>query len=238
MMPLRDSNPSGTRPVVTVAIIALNALAFLYSLGLGDEAHRLVWAYGLVPALLTGEATLRGGGDPNNALRLVVSLFLHGGWFHLIGNMWYLWIFGDNIEDRLGHVPFLLFYVACGLGASLIHVLFNPGSPVPTIGASGAIAGVLGAYFRCFPRARVTTFFPVLFFPMFLQLPAVVVLGFWFVIQVLNGGMTVAVAAQSGGGVAWWAHVGGFAVGYVLIRVLPCRRRRSQSVYVVPFDRS
>jgi hypothetical protein len=151
--------------------------------------------------------------------------------------MWYLWIFGDNIEDRLGHVGFLLFYLAGGVAASFFHVFTNPDSLVPTVGASGAIAGVLGAYLVCFPRARVTTFVPIFFLPMFFDFPAVFVLGFWFVVQLFSGAASLGVPTQVSGGVAWWAHIGGFVTGMVLIRILPARKRRTQSAYVVPFDR-
>lgn len=150
-------------------------------------------------------------------------MFLHGGWMHLIGNMWMLWIFGDNVEDRLGHGRYLLFYVLCGLAASWTHILLHPNSTVPAIGASGAISGVMGAYLLLFPRARVITLFPLFFIPYFLELPAIVYLGAWFLMQLFSGAFSI-LAPGEGGGIAWWAHVGGFLAGALLGP--PMRRRR------------
>jgi len=237
MIPLRDSNPSGTRPVVTIVIIAVNVLAFLYEVALGSHLDRFILHYGLLPGLVTGEYRIPGFGLTEIAWRFLTTMFLHAGWIHVVGNMWYLWIFGDNIEDRLGHVGFLLFYLAGGVAASFFHVFTNPDSLVPTVGASGAIASVLGAYLVCFPRARVTTFVPIFFLPMFFDFPAVFVLGFWFIVQLFSGAASLGVPTQVSGGVAWWAHIGGFVTGMVLIRILPARKRRTQSAYVVPFDR-
>jgi len=160
------------------------------------------------------------------ALPFIASMFLHGGWLHLIGNMWYLWIFGDNVEDRLGHVRFLLFYLLCGIGAGIAHTLLNPASRIPSIGASGAIAGVLGAYFVTFPFAKVLTVVPILFFVQILEIPAILVLGLWFLMQFLYGTASLAVATSANtGGVAWWAHVGGFLIGIVLLRLMGRRSR-------------
>ena len=237
MIPLRDSNPSGTRPVVTVALIAVSALVFLFELSLGKGIDLFVIEYGLIPGVVTGAYRIPGFGPLDIGLRFVTSMFLHGGWMHLIGNMWYLWIFGDNIEDRLGHAGFALFYVACGIGAGAMHVATNAASPVPTVGASGAIAGVLGAYIMCFPKARVTTFIPFFFVPYVVRLPAVVVLGMWFLTQLMNGSVAISAAARATGGVAWWAHIGGFVIGAALIRVLPARKRRRQQAYRPRFDR-
>ena len=237
MIPFRDSNPSGTRPVVTIAIIAVNVLAFLYGVALGDELDRFVLRYALLPGVVTGHYAIPGWDFTDTAWRFVTTMFLHAGWIHLIGNMWYLWIFGDNIEDRLGHVGFAVFYLVGGVAASLFHMFSNPESLVPTVGASGAIAAVLGAYLVCFPRARVTTFVPVFFVPMFFEFPAVFVLGFWFIVQLFSGAASLGVPTQATGGVAWWAHIGGFITGMVLIRVLPARKQRRQTYYRVPFDR-
>jgi len=237
MIPFRDSNPSGTKPVVTVAIIVANVVVFGYELALGRQLDAFVMHYGLIPALVTGGLPIEGFNWPDKAIRFVSTMFLHGGWLHLIGNMWYLWLFGDNIEDRLGHVRFGLFYLACGFAASLVHIASDPSSLVPTVGASGAIAGVLGAYMVTFPHARIATFVPTFFLPMVVELPAVLVLGFWFVTQLFNGTFTIALAAQTTGGVAWWAHIGGFVIGVMLIRVLPRRSKSRQSVYTVPYDR-
>jgi len=157
----------------------------------------------------------------------VTSMFLHGGWLHLIGNMWYLWIFGDNVEDRLGKARFLAFYLLSGIAAGVIHYLSSPVSPVPTVGASGAIAAVLGAYAVTYPRARVITLVPIVFFFQILALPALLVLGFWFVYQFFLGTLSLAWGPRGAGGVAWWAHIGGFAFGAVAIKLLkPTRRSR------------
>ena len=152
-------------------------------------------------------------------------MFLHAGWLHLVGNMLYLWIFGDNIEDRLGHFTFLIFYLLCGLGAGVVHTLLNYQTVVPSIGASGAIAGVLGAYLVSYPRARVLTLVPIFVFVQFIEIPALLVLGFWFVMQFLYGAASLAATTPNSGGVAWWAHVGGFVVGMLLIGLFPRKDR-------------
>jgi rhomboid family protein len=223
MFPLRDENPSQTVPVITRALIVLNAAVFVYELMLGPDLKIFTYTWGMVPARLTlavqyGEESIAGPG-----LTLLTSMFLHGGWLHLVGNMWYLWIFGDNVEDRLGHARYLLFYIASGLVAALLHYALNPGSQLPTVGASGAIAGVLGGYLVTFPHARVVTLVP--FFPFFqvMALPAVVVLGLWFVMQFFSGFLSLGFA--TGGGVAWWAHIGGFAFGLIGMRLLSVGRR-------------
>lgn len=153
-------------------------------------------------------------------------MFIHGGWLHIIGNMWYLWIFGDNVEDRLGHIRFLIFYLLCGVGAGIVHTFLNSASVVPSVGASGAIAGVLGAYAISYPTARVLTLVPILFFIQIIEIPAAFVLGFWFLMQFLSGTASLAVATSANaGGVAWWAHVGGFVIGMLLIGRLARRLR-------------
>lgn len=217
MIPLRDQNPSRSTPVVTCGLIALNAAIFFYELSLGPDLRDFMFAWGVIPAQLMN--SLQRGGEPLawTAFSFVSSLFLHGGWAHLVGNLWYLWIFGDNVEDRFGSVRFLLFYVAAGVVASALHVISNLDSRVPTLGASGAIAGVLGAYAVMFPRARVITLVP--FFPFFqvIPLPAVLVLGLWFVFQFLSGALSL--GHGPGGGVAWSAHIGGFLFGVVVARL-------------------
>jgi membrane associated rhomboid family serine protease len=224
MIPLRDTQRSRTIPFVTVFLIALNVLAFYEQLRAGRQSDHLVLAYGLVPARLTHWVEL--GGPPGllRFLPLLTSQFLHGGWLHLLGNLLYLWIFGDNVEDRFGHARYLVFYLFCGVVAGLAQVWADPDSPVPTIGASGAIAGVLGAYVVSFPRSKVLTFVPIFFLPWLVQIPAVFFLGLWFATQVLMG------LAQTGheftGGVAWWAHVGGFLIGALAAAISkPVRRR-------------
>ncbi|MCF8040895.1 MAG: rhomboid family intramembrane serine protease [Desulfarculaceae bacterium] len=211
MIPIRDENPIQGTPYVTLGIIALNVLVYLYQLVLPAQRELVfVYQYGVVPALLTGSVAVP---EPlawlPQPLTLVTSVFLHGGFFHLAGNMLYLWIFGNNIEDRLGPVRFVAFYLLGGVLASLAHVLAGPASQLPMIGASGAIAAVLGAYFLLYPRANVVVLIWFFFFVQLIRVPAVIVLGVWFLFQVLGSG---------GPGVAWMAHIGGFVVGLVLIR--------------------
>ena len=227
MIPLRDTIPSRTAPVVTVALIAVNVIVFLHEAALGPYLDRFVMAYGLVPRRLVfwPGAPL----DPVRFLPLVTSMFWHGGWLHLIGNMLYLWIFGDNVEDKLGHFRYLVFYLAAGITAALTQVFLDPTSTVPTIGASGAIAGVLGAYLISFPKSRVLTLIPIIIFPWFVEIPAVVYLAFWFILQLLEGIGQLGAPAQAGG-VAVWAHVGGFVAGVVLVKLMEPARRRPTPV--------
>ena len=199
MFPLRDNIASKSFPFVTVALIAANALVFWHELTLGRRLGPFLDAHGLVPAHPSVED-------------LVTSMFLHGGWTHAIGNLWTLWIFGDNVEDRLGHLRFLGFYLLCGLAAGGAQMLAAPASTIPVIGASGAIAGVLGAYVLFFPTAKVTTVVPVLIFLHYAEIPAFMYLGVWFFTQLYAG--TLSLGANFGG-VAWWAHIGGFAAGLV-----------------------
>ncbi len=221
MIPIGDDVPGERFPFLTYLLIGLNLLVFLFQLSLPPEGLRaLIFTWGVIPRDVAAW-----GNDPRVLLTLVTSLFLHGGWFHLIGNMLYLWIFGNNVEDRMGHVGFLLFYLLCGIAASLTEELLKPDSALPTIGASGAIAGVLGAYFLLYPKARVILLVPVfLFFFFTVQVPAVVVLGFWFVLQLFSGVAQLGVYTESGG-VAYWAHAGGFVAGMVLMPFFRCRRR-------------
>jgi len=225
MIPLRDANPSHHTPLVTILLIAANLGAFLYELSLPPQGlEQFVFQFGVIPSRMTAFVRHPDIGFGDAYVPLFTSMFLHGGWLHLIGNMWFLWIFGDNIEDRLGKLRYLLFYLVCGLGAGLAHALFNLGSNIPTIGASGAVAGVLGGYFVLFPTARVLTLVPF-FFLILAQLPAWLILLYWFVIQFFSGAMTLAAGRGELGGVAWWAHVGGFVLGALLVRVLVPRRR-------------
>jgi membrane associated rhomboid family serine protease len=209
MIPLRDVIPSRTTPYITVTIIVLNAVAWLYEFSLPkDELNQFLYVYGVVPAQFS-------------AATLITSMFLHGGWLHVIGNMWYLWIFGDNVEDRLGHAWFIVFYLACGIVAALGQIAVDPTSALPTIGASGAIAGVMGAYFVLYPRSRVLTLVPLFLWWEIFELPAVVLLGFWFLLQLFNAGsLAVEAAAHNSGGVAFMAHVAGFVFGCVVVLAL------------------
>jgi membrane associated rhomboid family serine protease len=214
VFPISDIIPSRTVPFVTVGLIVANALVFLYMLTLpGAMREGFVAAYALVPAWFSLPT-------------LFTSQFLHAGWMHIIGNMLYLWIFGDNVEDRLGHFRYLLFYLGAGAVAALLQVLFNPFSAVPMLGASGAIAGVMGAYFVLYPQSRVlTAIFIVIFFDV-VEIPALFFLGIWFLMQLLSGVGSLGVSNAAGGGTAFWAHVGGFIVGVAIGLVLRARDRR------------
>lgn len=204
--------------MVTWALIGFNVAVFLGTTSLGRaELERLFLMAGMTPARYTDAAWAASLGlPPAGPLPVLTSMFLHAGWFHLISNMWVLWIFGDNVEDRMGHWRFALFYLLAGAVASLAHGVIHPASTIPTVGASGAIAGALGAYMMLFPGAQVLTLIPICFYPFFVKLPAALFLGFWFVSQVLNG--TAHAASGTVGGVAWWAHIGGFVAGLVLYR--------------------
>jgi len=203
MIPLRDVIPSRTTPYITVTIIVLNALAWLFELMLPHEQlSDFLTAYGVVPAYLAWPT-------------LITLMFLHGSWSHVIGNMWYLWIFGDNVEDRVGHGRFIIFYLLCGIAAGLGQVFMDPNSMLPTIGASGAIAGVMGAYFVLYPHSRVLTLIPWIFIQV-VEMPAIALLGFWFLMQLFSAGTIAMTAASHGsGGVAFAAHVAGFVMGLI-----------------------
>jgi membrane associated rhomboid family serine protease len=228
MIPVRDTVPSRSTPVVTWTLIAVNAAVFAYELTLDPEdLERLFYLFGMVPARYSHPGWARWAGLPmDDYWPFLTCVFLHGGWMHVIGNMWTLWIFGDNVEDRMGRTRFLIFYLLTGVAAGVTHWLTNVDSTMPTVGASGAIAGVLGAYFVLFPFARIIVLFPVFFIPFFFELPAPLYLLFWFVSQ-LFAGTLAGLGPESVGGVAWWAHVGGFGAGVVLHRLflLPRRER-------------
>lgn len=221
MLPLRDFIPTRRFPVLTVSIIVVNIMAFAYELlaEAGGTLDQTFYTMGVVPFEVTHNF------GPAVALSFLTSLFLHGGFMHIAGNMLYLWIFGNNVEDSMGRGRFLVFYLLTGVIASAAQVLASPSSPVPTIGASGAIAGVLGAYIVLFPNARVQTLIFLGYFARMAHLPALLVLGFWFVLQLFNGLMAFGVAQA--GGVAWFAHVGGFVAGLLLVRLFTLGRRQS-----------
>lgn len=225
MFPLRDDNPTTITPFVTWAVIAFNVIVFLYQVSLGPRGSQLfVYQYGAIPAVVAGETRLPDAiGAIPPVLTILTGMFLHGGWMHLIGNMWFLWIFGNNIEEAMGSLRFVFFYLICGFLASATHILFNASSTLPMIGASGAVAGVLGAYLMLYPRARVLTFIFLVFFIRLMYIPAGFMLGYWFLIQLLN---TSAAGSRSSGGVAVWAHVGGFIAGVLLIGVFKKREVR------------
>lgn len=216
MIPLRDDNPTEITPVVTVTTIIFCVLVFLYEISLPPQMNEaFIYMYGAIPAVVFGHAQL-----PPEFMSLpaygtlISSMFLHGGWMHLIGNMLYLWIFGNNIEDVMGHAKFIVFYGACGVLAALSHALIDPESTIPMVGASGAISGVLGAYLLLYPHARVLVLIPFGFFSQVMYVPAALVLALWFLLQILSGGMSV---GHEGGGVAFFAHIGGFIAGMGLI---------------------
>ena len=221
MLPLSDHNPSRTMPVVNIVLIAANVFMFFWELSLGPRLEPVLFDVAFIPARFWYAPI-----HPVNIIGVFVSMFLHGGWLHLGGNMLYLWIFGDNIEDRLGHFRYLIFYVLCGIAATFAHAFFNPSSRMPAIGASGAIAGVLGAYLLLFPRAQVTTVIPIFFFITVREIPAVIVLGLWFVLQLFTGVASLGVAEARAGGVAYFAHIGGFVAGMALIALMGGMRRR------------
>ncbi len=229
MIPLRDTLPSERTPVVTWTLIAFNVLVFVYQVGLSPEELRtLFYTYGLVPAAYTHSGWAEQAGLQVSLVPLFSNAFLHGGFLHLLGNMWMLWIFGDNVEDRMGRWRFLVFYVACGMAATLLHVLANQDSQIPVLGASGAIAGVLGAYFVFYPGARVLAFLPILFYPLFFRLPAPVFIGLWLLTQVVSG--TLEWVGNVASGIAWWAHIGGFLAGVALHRLFMQPQRRYRRV--------
>ena len=215
MIPLRSTERVYATAVVTASLIALNALVFLYQATLNPYAlNEFVGQWGIVP-----------DSRPFHVASLLTSMFLHGGWMHLIGNMLFLWVFGRNLEDLIGGGRFLLFYLLCGFAAAVAHVVLNANSRVPTIGASGAIAGVMGAYLIKFPRARIITLIPIFVFITTMEIPAWLLLLYWFGIQFLSGIGSLAETDYTGGGVAWFAHVGGFIAGMLLIRLFPARKR-------------
>lgn len=221
MIPLRDSTRSRRKPYVTWALIAINIYIFYKEFILPDSVlNQVFYYYGVIPADVTYLAATGASMQPV-LLTFLTAMFLHGGWVHVLGNMLYLWVFGDNVEDRLGHFRYLLFYLVVGVIGSISHVIANPASEVPVIGASGAVAGVLGAYFVTFPRSRVLALVPIIIFFTIMELPAIIFLGIWFLLQIFNGAASIGGVANS---TAWWAHVGGFVAGVVLIKLLAPRR--------------
>ena len=214
MIPLRDTLYTRSVPVVTYFIMGTTLLVFLSQMGMGQLQERFVYVYGLVPAKFTVPEVSRWFSFYNPFLSLFSYMFLHGGFWHFLGNMWFLYLFGDNVEEHLGSLKFLGFYLLCGLFSGLFHLVLNPWSNVPTIGASGAIAGVMGAYFLLYPRAKILTLIPIIIIPWFIEIPAFIFLGIWFLMQFFN-----AAGSDAASGIAWWAHVGGFVSGMVLLKI-------------------
>lgn len=212
MIPLKDDAPTSTFPFIVLFLIVINIALFLYEASLGKSLELFIKNYALVPVIFFSAKT-----DMfSRFYPLFTSIFLHGSLVHLIGNMWFLWIFGNNIEDRMGHVRFPLFYLLCGIASSLAHTYINPESTIPTIGASGAISGILGAYLVLYPFSKVLTLVPI-FFIYFIRIPAFFFLGLWFLFQFFSGASSVLSGDTASGGVAWWAHIGGFASGIILL---------------------
>ncbi len=229
MIPLRDTIPSRTFPFVNYGLIVVNSIIFLYEVSLGPQLEAFIQTFGVIPAKYFWLSQHEPWNLVERFYPILTSMFLHGGWLHVIGNMWFLWIFGDNVEDRMGHGRYLIFYLLSGVGAGLFHIYLNPTSTIPTIGASGAIAGVMGAYFILYPFARVITLVPIFFFVDIIEIPAFFFLGFWVLLQFFQG--TLSLAFSQTGGVAWWAHFGGFLVGAVLVFLFKKPRRKMPRVY-------
>lgn len=230
MIPLRDSTRSLSFPIVNVGLIVLNTLAFFYQLSLGSQVGALYQSLALIPAKFFYLAANQPGNLVEIGVPFFSSIFLHGGWIHFIGNMWFLWIFGDNVEDSMGHGRYLIFYLLAGLGAGIVHLLLNAESQLPTIGASGAISGVMGAYLVLYPRGRVLTLIPIFLFFKIIDIPAYVFLITWILIQTVEGVASLGLPSDVGG-VAWWAHIGGFAIGAALIFFFRKRRPPLTSFY-------
>ena len=218
MFPIWDDTPTKKFPLITVILIALNSMIFLYQVSLGERFNEFIYSMGLLPFEITHHIDILPTGPSPIYLTIFSSMFMHGSVVHLLGNMLFLWIFGNNVEDYLGRKKFLFFYLICGISAAFTQILFNSDSTVPMVGASGAIAGVLGAYMVLYPRAKITTVIIIIFFIRLIKLPAIVVLGFWIIYQFLYGISSLA-ATTGEGGVAWFAHIGGFICGIILIKL-------------------
>lgn len=225
MLPLRDSIPRVHRPVMTIALMVANTVVFLYQQSLDRLQGEMFYHFwGVIPARLFHPEWTAWQYYPESVLYVLSYMFLHAGWWHYLLNMLVLWIFSDNIEDVMGPWRFLVFYVICGVGALALHVVFFPSSTVPILGASGAIAGVMGAYFLLYPHSRILVLIPIIIIPYFVNVPALVFLGLWFLIQVISGISTLANPGE-GGGIAWWAHAGGFLAGMLLLPIFRNRKR-------------
>jgi len=223
MLPLKDNIPAKNFPYVNIGLILINSAFFIYEMSHGPELDQLIFTLGFIPARFIaqqGETLL----NPAGVLPVFSSMFLHANLVHLISNMWMLWIFGDNIEDCMGHGRYLLFFILCGIASIFAQTISNPQSAIPMVGASGAISGVLGAYIITYPKARILTLVPIVILFYIIELPAYFFLGFWFLIQLIQGSLYSLNSEQmAGGGVAWWAHVGGFAAGVILLQVFRCK---------------
>jgi membrane associated rhomboid family serine protease len=215
MIPIRDAIRSKNFPIINTFIIGINILVFLWQLLQGPRLEEALFLFGIVPVRYSNPEIASQFTPIQQVLPFLTSMFLHGGILHILGNMWFLYIFGDNIEDRLGHIRYLIFYLLCGVVAGLVHLLTNWNSKIPTIGASGAISGVMGAYLILYPRARILTLIPIFFFFQFFELPAFIFLGYWLLIQLLSAGLV----PRNIGGIAFWAHIGGFVSGLIAVKL-------------------
>jgi membrane associated rhomboid family serine protease len=215
MIPIRDAIRSRTFPIVNVVIIILNIIVFIWQLSQGPQLKEALFLYGIVPLRYSDPEISANFTTFQQYLPFLTSMFLHGGFLHILGNMWFLYIFGDNIEDRLGHIRYLIFYFLCGVTAGLVHLYTNWDSQIPTIGASGAISGVMGAYLLLYPRSRILTLIPIFFFLQFFEIPAFIFLGYWLLIQLFSASLT----PRNVGGVAFWAHIGGFIAGLLFVKL-------------------
>ena len=215
MIPIRDAIRSKTFPIVNLLIIVLNILSFLWQLSLGPQLKEAFLLYGIVPIRYSDPGLSEQFSAFQQWLPFLTSMFLHGGFLHILGNMWFLYIFGDNIEDRLGHIRYFIFYLLCGIAAGVIHLYTNWDSRIPTIGASGAISGIMGAYLLLYPRAKILTLIPIFFFIQFVEIPAFIFLGYWLLIQLFSAGLT----PRNVGGIAFWAHIGGFIAGLIFVKM-------------------
>jgi len=215
MIPIRDAIRSKNFPIANILIIILNVLAFLWQLAQGPHLKEALFLYGIVPIRYSDPEISMQFSTFQQWFPFLASMFLHGGFLHILGNMWFLYIFGDNIEDRLGHLRYFFFYIFCGVAAGLVHLLTNWNSKIPTIGASGAISGVMGAYLLLYPHSRILTLIPIFFFFQFVEIPAFIFLGYWLLLQLFSASLT----PRHVGGIAWWAHIGGFIVGLIFIKI-------------------
>ncbi|MFC1844291.1 rhomboid family intramembrane serine protease [Thermodesulfobacteriota bacterium] len=223
MFPLKDNISAKTFPYVNIGLIVINSVFFIYQMSYGPAVDQLIFTLGFIPARFIAQQ----GENPLNPVGFIPvfsSMFLHANFVHLLSNMWMLWIFGDNVEDCMGHGRYIIFFLLCGIASVFAQAVSNPQSAIPMIGASGAISGVLGAYFLTYPQARILTLVPIVIFFYIIELPAFFFLGFWFVLQFIQGSLYSLNSEQlAGGGVAWWAHVGGFAAGVLLLQVFRCK---------------
>ena len=223
MIPLKDSVFRRLFPLMTWTIICLNAAVFFLELHMPSEVlNEFVFTFGVVPARYAGAGPL----STIDYMDVITSMFIHGGWLHIIGNMWFFYLFGGSVGGRMGHWRFLIFYILCGVSAGATYIIFDPHSAIPSIGASGAIAGVMGVYILMFPKSRILTLIPIIFIPFFVEVPAIIFLGFWFLIQVMSE--TVSYFSATSGGVAWWAHIGGFVAGMILMVPFRAKSRPHQ----------